>query len=482
MLKQNHVTYFILITAALIVLFLYNPWLLYFQNDDLIHIPLSRDGILLQHNTFRPVCDVSIMLDYKLWGKQAWGYHFTNLVLHAIDSILVFVFCRLCFKKYKVAHNSAIAAFTVAVLFWIYMNHSEAVFWILGRSALLGVLFFLPSVMFYLKRTSPVHLFFCIIFSLLAWLSYESTWILPAVLAAVSLADIQKSYSNWKVERKYIITVAIAFLIYLSLRFYFTGAITGLYEVSGVEHFGVLFLGENFIKLAIRGWLPPSDEKGVLISAALILATLIILSLIRTPTRQRRTVVMALTLWLISMLPYLTLGIDTKGVESERFLYLPSLFICIFIVLVICRFSFRFFIPSLVIICSVNILFLAYHARDYRLAGRVNEMTISELQKMKNKRAVFVIDVPQSQNGALLLRKGLPEAVQWLVDKKSVDTVIILSWLRPDVLKDNYRVSYSNDRLLYSKDVSAEIPDELTYPDNERAILKFTDSVLYVFK
>jgi hypothetical protein len=109
-------------------------------------------------------------------------------------------------------------------------------------------------------------------------------------------------------------------------------------------------------------------------------------------------------------------------------------------------------------------------------------MTISELQKMKNKRAVFVIDVPQSQNGALLLRKGFPEAVQWLVDKKSVDTVIILSWLRPDVLKDNYHVSYSNDRLLYSKDVSAEIPDELTYPDNERAILKFTDSVLYVFK
>jgi hypothetical protein len=86
MLKQNHLIYFILITAAVIALFQYNPWLLYFQNDDMVHIPLSRDGVLLQHNTFRPVCDISLMLDFAAWGKRPWGYHFINLLLHAVNS------------------------------------------------------------------------------------------------------------------------------------------------------------------------------------------------------------------------------------------------------------------------------------------------------------------------------------------------------------------------------------------------------------
>src|SRR5262245_14700523 len=67
---------------ATLALYCYNPFAFYFQNDDFIHIPLSQKGVLLQHNTFRPVCDISIMLDYWLWGKSAWGYHLTNLLLH----------------------------------------------------------------------------------------------------------------------------------------------------------------------------------------------------------------------------------------------------------------------------------------------------------------------------------------------------------------------------------------------------------------
>src|SRR6266496_660089 len=67
-----------------LALYCYDPFTLYFQNDDFIHIPLSEQGVLLQRNTFRPVCDISIMLNYWLWGKNAWGYHFINLLLHIV--------------------------------------------------------------------------------------------------------------------------------------------------------------------------------------------------------------------------------------------------------------------------------------------------------------------------------------------------------------------------------------------------------------
>ena len=331
--------------------------------------------------------------------------------------------------------------------------------------------------MFYFKRSSLLHYILSIIFSLLAWLGYESTWILPAVMIAVSLADMRTSNSKWRDERRYILAIIIAFLVYLGLRFYFTGAVTGLYEISGVEHFGFFFLVNNFVRLGIRSWVPPSHVQLILTVTAIIVTGLIVLSIIKASCNKRKTsLITLLVLWLISLLPYVTLGVDTKGVESERYLYLPSLFICIFIVLAIARFSSRLAIPLLIIICSVNIVFLAGHTREYRFAGKVNKMTITELQKMENKKTIFAIDVPQSQYGALLFRRGLPEAVNWLVDKKSVDTLIVVSKLSPDVLKDNYHVSYSNDPSFYSKDISLKVTG------GDIGFLKFTDSVLYIAK
>ena len=99
--------YLILFAATVVAftLYCYNPFELYFLNDDFIHIPLSRDGILLQHNSFRPVCDLSMMLDYQLWGKTAWGYHLTNLLLHIINTILVFYLSKNLCRKYSRVHR-----------------------------------------------------------------------------------------------------------------------------------------------------------------------------------------------------------------------------------------------------------------------------------------------------------------------------------------------------------------------------------------
>src|SRR5215470_6071039 len=96
--KKIDVLFFTLLVMAAFCC--YNPFLLYFQNDDFVHIPLSAQGVLLQHNTFRPVCDLSVMMDYGIWGKRAWGYHLTNLMLHVIACIILFYFSKLMLKKY----------------------------------------------------------------------------------------------------------------------------------------------------------------------------------------------------------------------------------------------------------------------------------------------------------------------------------------------------------------------------------------------
>ena len=45
---------------------------------------------------FRPLSSLSFALDWELWGTNMWGYHLTNIVLHAGATVAVFALLRLC--------------------------------------------------------------------------------------------------------------------------------------------------------------------------------------------------------------------------------------------------------------------------------------------------------------------------------------------------------------------------------------------------
>ena len=304
MIKQSTIIYFILIAAAITGLVLYNPYLLYFQNDDLVHIPLSRDGVLLQHNSFRPLCDLSMILDYHLWGKNAWGYHITNLILHFVNSVFVFILSKKILKKYSSNNHSTATAFFVAVIFWLYMNHSEAVFWILGRSAMIGMLFFLPACILYLSREKKINFIFCILFSFLAWLSYESTYIIPLLFSLVSYFDIKRKISFFKKEISFVSIVWLSFIITLCIRYYFTGNIYSEYEKGGLSN-GMVVLAGNYVKLFMRSWVAPIQNPTVFVG--LFLAVAIIIALLIFKNKQHRSLLLALlSLLAISLLPYTT--------------------------------------------------------------------------------------------------------------------------------------------------------------------------------
>jgi uncharacterized membrane protein len=69
-------------------------------------------------------------LDYLIGSTNALGYHITNLLLHILNTILVFaVSCELF--KLSLNKEYKILALLVAVLFFSYPFHSEAVFGLL---------------------------------------------------------------------------------------------------------------------------------------------------------------------------------------------------------------------------------------------------------------------------------------------------------------------------------------------------------------
>ena len=45
-------------------------------------------------NQWAPLTWISYLVDYQLYGLKPWGYHLTNLVLHALTAVLLFLILR----------------------------------------------------------------------------------------------------------------------------------------------------------------------------------------------------------------------------------------------------------------------------------------------------------------------------------------------------------------------------------------------------
>jgi hypothetical protein len=76
------------------------------------------------------------MLDAELSGQGARGYHWTNLLLHAANTALLF----LCLRRITGATSRS--AF-VAGLFGLHPLHVESVAWISERKDVLSTLFWI---------------------------------------------------------------------------------------------------------------------------------------------------------------------------------------------------------------------------------------------------------------------------------------------------------------------------------------------------
>lgn len=106
---------------------------------------LGSPAAIVLHDVFRPVVNLSYALDHALWGMDPFGYHVTNLLLHLVNVMLLFVTAR-CLARDRDDRNgmagddhrsSNATAFTAASLFAVHPLMTEAVGYVSGRSELL---------------------------------------------------------------------------------------------------------------------------------------------------------------------------------------------------------------------------------------------------------------------------------------------------------------------------------------------------------
>ncbi|MFH1771752.1 MAG: tetratricopeptide repeat protein [Candidatus Omnitrophota bacterium] len=91
---------------------------------------------------YYPIVFSSFWIEHKLWGLNPFGYHLVNLLLHIINTLLLF-----CLVK-KLSPRLALLT---ALLFAVHPIQVETVAWVTERKNLLALLFFLLSTLSYLS-------------------------------------------------------------------------------------------------------------------------------------------------------------------------------------------------------------------------------------------------------------------------------------------------------------------------------------------
>ncbi|NQU39032.1 MAG: tetratricopeptide repeat protein [Lentisphaerae bacterium] len=278
---------------------------------------------------YRPIVSLSYRIDYAIWSLNPMGFHATNILLHALVTLLVFGL------GLRLLDNRA-AALVAAALFAIHPSHVENIVWISGRTDILCSLFALAALLLLLPTRKGVPpsvgraaagCGLCF----LALLGKEMALSLPILLAAYIVLLPPEH------RRAYLLLLAGLFAttgLYMLLRVSVLGRIVGpaLFGTPAERIAAIPAVFSHYIGVLVH-WIPidphHADTFEALtrpraIGAGILVAGGYAALLTLLWRRQQKRVVFLLAWPLITLLPVMKLGTFGDVLYADRFLYLPS--------------------------------------------------------------------------------------------------------------------------------------------------------------
>ena len=153
-----------------------------------------------------PVTWLTFGLDYTLWGMNPFGYHLTNVLIHTGNAVVFYAVARILLERATSLTASALTGGAVfaTLLFALHPLRAESVAWATERRDVLSGLFFLLTVLLYLKAVAqegqPKRRLIAasVACYLLALLSKSIVMTLPAVLLLLDVYPLGRLTVRWK--------------------------------------------------------------------------------------------------------------------------------------------------------------------------------------------------------------------------------------------------------------------------------------------
>jgi tetratricopeptide (TPR) repeat protein len=311
-----------------------------YDNEDLGKWNLAGWKYLLTQyvmGNWHPLTMITLSLEFTFFGKDPMVYHATNIVLHALITLWVFLVAQQLWKQPQI---SLIAA----ALFAVHPLHVESVAWISERKDVLYTCFTMAAlwnwnryrsesqskyaayafICFFLACTAkaqavvmPVLAVLLDVYarkynfkSLKPWLPLIPFFILALIIGIVAI-DAQAEGGNVRVFREYSVVDQV---------------------LIGIQGF-VLYLVKTIIPYGQSAYYPYPEKAGSLLPimyyvGPVILAVLVILIL--RFRKQLPALWMGMAFFTLAILPVLQFLPVGETMLSERYYYLPSVGLFLF--------------------------------------------------------------------------------------------------------------------------------------------------------
>lgn len=335
-------------------------------SENLLIRSLDIDSLYVMLKSFsvgnwHPLTTLSYAIDYAFWELDPRGYHLTNIILHGINTLLVFILVVQLILKAKtisgsqtspkrllsVSEQAMIVAGVTALLFGVHPLRVEAVAWISERKELLCTFFFLLSILAYLSYSASLVRRLRVI-----WFSTSLFLFICALMSkpmAVTLPLILLLLDIYPLKRFHVFPVKNASALVEKIPFLALSIVSGVVTIFA-QHSGgaigtlvvypldtrllnalrslVFYLGKMIAPMQLVPFYPFPKDVSLLHLQYLTSVFLVFFVSCGCIWMVKRGRYLLFTIWayyIITLLP--TLGIIQVGMQSaaDRYTYLPGL-------------------------------------------------------------------------------------------------------------------------------------------------------------